>query len=86
MGNLSKQPIGKCLSIFLKDISELIPSLEIDDELISKIKDAYNIRSRLLHDGEFGEGELKQSLALLSNFIPNLLSALFKISAGETEP
>jgi len=86
LGDLSKQPIGKCLAIYLKGISELIPSLEIDDELIRRIKRAYNIRSRLLHDGEFDEEELKQYLVLLSNFIPDLLLALFKVSAGEVEP
>jgi len=86
IGNLSKQSIGQCLVIYLNKISISIPSLLVDEELIKKLKKAYDIRSRMLHDGEFDEETLSQAVNTLSVFIPKLLTALYKEAAGLKNP
>ena len=85
VGNISKQSIGQCLIIYLNKISISIPSLLVDEELIKKLKKAYDIRSRMLHDGEFDEEALGRAVITLSVFIPKLLTALCKEAAGVKE-
>ena len=86
IGDLSKQSIGQCLLIYLSELNEYLHSLEISSDVISKIKNAYKVRGKLLHDGGCDEASLKESLVALSNFIPSLLTALFQDTACNNEP
>jgi hypothetical protein len=76
IGNLSKQFISQCLVTYLNKISISIPSLLVNEELIKQLKKAYDIKSRMLYDGDFDEETLSQAVTTLSVFIPKLLTAL----------
>jgi len=77
LGGLSKQSIGYSIGSYVSNLLEEFPDLGSSEEIVPKLKAAYNIRSRLLHDGEVDEDALKANISRLSDLIPKMLTKLF---------
>ncbi len=84
MGGLSKQSIGYSIGSYVSNLLEEFPDLGSSEEIVPRLKSAYNIRSRLLHDGEVDEDALKANISLLSDLIPKMLTKLFLKYANES--
>jgi len=77
LGDLSKESIGYSMEMFIRNISIEFVDLDISESTIKQLKQAYTVRSNLLHRGEFNEDELKKYIRLLDDLIPKLLAKLF---------
>lgn len=84
LGGLSKQSIGYSIGSYVSNLLEEFPDLGSSEEIVPRLKSAYNIRSRLLHDGEVDEDALKANISLLSDLIPKMLTKLFLKYANES--
>lgn len=85
IGGLKRQSIGTSIVSFISDCMDEFSSLGEKDKILPKLKDLYNIRSSLLHDGEFEEESLIEGIELLSVFVPNLLELLYIKCANHTK-
>ena len=55
---LFKQSIGYSIESYVSNLLEEFPDLGLSEEIVPKLKTAYGIRSKLLHDGEVDEKAL----------------------------
>jgi hypothetical protein len=74
---LSKQSIGYSIEFYVSSLFAEFPDLGNAEEIIPRLKSAYNVRSRLLHDGEADESVLNENIGLLADLIPKILTKLF---------
>ena len=77
LGGLKRQSIGSTMVYYMSDCLEEFPELGNSNQIITKLKRLYEIRSALLHDGEFEEAVLQTGVVLLSELVPKLLMKLY---------
>jgi len=70
--------IGAGMRSFITAAVERHPDLGDPQTISTKIRDAYKTRSRLLHDGQVPQEQLRAGLVFLRDFTPRLLRALFR--------
>jgi len=81
-GQLKYQSIGRSLRTYISGIIEENPTLGQNEEVTNKLKDLYNIRSKLLHEGIGDNDEIKNGLSFLNTFVPKLLETLYRKDAA----
>ncbi len=59
------------------------PDLGDAEEVSDRLRDAYEHRSRLLHDGHTNEDAVREALQFLRAFLPNFLERLYVSRANE---
>ncbi|MGZ8270769.1 MAG: hypothetical protein ACXW1T_06155 [Methylophilus sp.] len=77
MNFLSHESIGVTMRQFALATIERHPDIGESNETSKALKDAYDVRSRLLHDGHTDSALLNEKLSFLQKFVPKLLRALF---------
>jgi len=77
LGGLKRQSIGSSMEIFISNCLSDFPELGKKDIIIPKLKELYDVRSSLLHDGEFEDIVLQEGIKMLAVFVPNLLTKLY---------
>jgi hypothetical protein len=77
LGGLKQQSIGSTMELFISNCLDDFPELGDKDVMLPRVKDLYNTRSILLHDGEFEDSVLREGIEILGNFVPNLLTKLY---------
>lgn len=82
IGKLGTESIGTALRQFAKSATFRHPQLGCPDEISRQLRDAYSVRSMLLHEGRCDDATLNKQLSFLRDFVPRLLTALFEESAG----
>ncbi len=74
---LSKQSIGYSIEMYVSSLFREFPELGNPSDIIPRLKVAYNVRSRLLHDGKADETELNKNISFMSDLMPKILTKLF---------
>lgn len=74
---LKNESIGNGMKIYISEIIKEHKELGDSEEISRKLKEIYNYRSKLLHNGKINEEDLKESLQFLIQFIPKLLKVLY---------
>lgn len=82
LGMLKKESIGSSMNQFAATIAAQHPELGFYDEIREALRQAYEVRSRLLHDGKVDPTVLSVRLQFLGMFVPRLLRALFIQASG----
>lgn len=82
LGGLKRQSIGSTMEFFISNCLDDFPDLGEKDVILPKMKKLYNIRSSLLHDGEFEDSELREGIEILATLVPNLLTKLYIKCSG----
>jgi hypothetical protein len=77
LGELKKQTIGTSMRGYIKSIVDINVDLTDPETISRKLKEIYNTRSTLLHEGTADEDEIKVGLDFLREFLPKLLERLF---------
>lgn len=77
LGGLKRQSIGATMESYISNCIDDFPDLGEKDSILPKLKELYNIRSSLLHDGEFEDSVLREGIEILSALVPNLLTDLY---------
>ena len=75
-------PIGAGMRSFVNAALAKHPDLGDRQAISKKVRDAYNTRSRLLHDGHVPQEQLSADLVFLRDFAPRLLRVLFLEAAS----
>lgn len=81
VGYLKDEAIGKTLRNYVESVVSRYPELGDATDVSSKLRDAYSVRSTLLHKGHSGEEKIGPHLSFLYDFVPRLLAILFRESA-----
>jgi hypothetical protein len=76
-GQLKYQSIGRSLRTYVGNIIRENPSLGENEEVMSKLKDLYNLRSKLLHEGASDSEAFSKGLEFLNSFVPKLLETIY---------
>lgn len=82
-GQLKCLSIGRSLRIYIGGVIKEHPTLGENEDVMSKLKDLYNIRSKLLHEGTGDHEEIKDGVNFLNNFVPKLLETLYRNKASQ---
>jgi len=77
LGGLKRQSIGSTMEFFISNCLDDFPELGEKDVILPKLKELYNIRSSLLHDGEFEDSVLREGIEILAVLVPNLLTKIY---------
>lgn len=77
LGSLKRQSIGTTMELFISNCLDEFPDLGEKDIILPKLKELYNIRSSLLHDGVFEDSVLQEGNEMLSALVPKLLTKLY---------
>jgi len=77
LGGLKRQSIGSTMELFISNCLDDFPELGEKDVILPKLKELYNVRGSLLHDGEFEESVLREGIEILAALVPNLLTKLY---------
>jgi hypothetical protein len=83
IGNLETESIGHTLRQYAVEVARRAGTLGNPDEIATRLKDTYSVRSRLLHDGIADIEKIKENLEFLRDFVPSILSFLFRETAGQ---
>ncbi len=81
VGKLNVDSIGAGLRSFVNAALARHPDLGDSQAISKQVRDAYNTRSRLLHDGHVPQEQLNAGLVFLRDFVPRLLRSLFMEAA-----
>ncbi len=81
VGQLKKTSIGMSVRTYISGLIDDNPKLGDKEEVINKLKELYNHRSKLLHEGETDSLAVQEGLQFLTDFIPKLLEFLYTIEA-----
>lgn len=82
VNNLRLDSIGAGMRSFVNTILDRHPGLGDCQAISKQVCDAYNTRSRLLHDGNVPQEQLRAGLVSLRDFVPRLLRCLFREAAS----
>lgn len=74
---LSRESIGNTIEVYVGELILEFPELGNQADIIPRLKSSYNVRSRLLHDGEANEEVLTENIVFLSDLMPRILENLF---------
>jgi hypothetical protein len=86
VGGLSYEAIGTTLRGFVRSTAERHKDLGSPEELEARLKEIYDIRSSLVHEGAADEKGLEDGLFFLTRFVPRLLKILFVEAATAPRP
>lgn len=78
MDKLRMDSIGAAMRSFISAAVVKHPELGDSKAISMQVRDAYNARSRLLHDGQVPREQLRAGLEFLRDFTPRLLRALYR--------
>ncbi|MDY0167732.1 MAG: hypothetical protein RBS80_14385 [Thermoguttaceae bacterium] len=78
---LNVDSVGEGLRNFVDRALDAHPELGDRQVIAARIREAYNTRSRLLHDGHVPEERLRSGLKFLREFVPRVLRCLFRETA-----
>ena len=78
VSKLKEDSIGEALRSFVDATLTRHPELGDRTAISKQVRNAYEARSRLLHNGHHPHGQLSASLNFLRNFVPRVLRCLFK--------
>lgn len=82
INTLRVDSVGAGMRSFINAVLERHPGLGDRQAISKKVRDAYNARSRLLHDGHVPKEQLRAGLVFLRDFVPRLLRCLFREAAS----
>lgn len=82
VGKLKQEAIGISMRSFALAAIQRNPDLGDADTASRALRDAYSVRSSLLHDGHADPDLLREKLSFLRQFVPKLLRTLFLETAG----
>jgi len=82
VGQLKRTAIGSSMRKYISNILDNNPDLGDKEEVLSKLKDLYNHRSKLLHKGETDKQAIQEGLQFLIGFVPKLLELLYKVESA----
>lgn len=85
ISKLEQESIGASLRSYVHAAVSRMPCLGAPDECAKRVRDAYHVRSRLLHDGYAAPDRLIASSEWLQTFVPALLKGLIQEVVGRTE-
>jgi hypothetical protein len=85
IGQLKYKSIGRSLNDFIATIFKNDSSLGKETEILSKLKNLYNLRSKLLHEGVADEQSIENGLQFLMDFVPKLLQFLYIDNTNNTK-
>ncbi len=77
LGGLGRNSIGKSMQNYFSSIVKRHPKLGSPEDIENKIKKAYDLRSKLLHDGLSDTPKVDEYLGFLREFVPQLLTELY---------
>lgn len=83
LGALKREAIGTTLRAYVSDVVSRYPNLGNGEEVSAKLRSIYSIRSTLLHDGRGDEHEISEALSFLRDFVPRMLTVLFREAAQD---
>lgn len=78
VSKLKHESIGTSMRNFALEAVDRHPCLGDQAATARALRDAYSVRSRLLHDGYVDSDLLIEKLAFLSQFVPKLLQVMFR--------
>ena len=78
LGQLKQKSIGVSLRIYVSKVIDENPALGEKSDVINKLKDLYNHRSKLLHEGSSDKNAIQEGLHFLTGFVPRLLEVLYR--------
>jgi hypothetical protein len=81
LGTLKREAIGTTLRAYVSDVVSRYSDLGNGTEVSAKLRSIYSIRGALLHDGRGDEREISEALGFLRDFVPRMLTVLFKEAA-----
>ncbi len=81
VGNLKTESIGATLRTQVLSVVSRNPELGDPDNIRTQLGKAYNLRSKLLHEGHPGDLDVEGNLSFLREFVPRLLKVLFREAA-----
>lgn len=84
MGDLRTESIGRSLRTYVSSVVSRHADLGDPESVSVKLRDAYSVRSTLLHTGSAGDQDIENHLSFLREFVPQLLKVLFKEAAKAT--
>lgn len=85
IGQLKYKSINRSLRDFITKILKKNPSLGNEPEILNKLKDLYNLRSKLLHEGIADKQSIENGSQFLLDFIPKLLQFLYIENTNNTK-
>jgi len=77
LGQLCHEAIGTTLRNYAASVLQRHPSLGDGDQVPRMLRETYDTRSQLLHDGYADPNEVSRGLGFLGDFVPRFLAALF---------
>lgn len=84
IGNLSTESIGMTLRQFVSEVLERHPDIGDTDATLDALREVYDIRSTLLHEGTWDQHHIAVKLGWLREFVPKLLQVLFVDTATKS--
>lgn len=82
VGKLSVESVGEGMRAFVGSVLDRYPELGDRQAISTRLREAYNTRSRLLHDGHVPGDQLRSGLEFLREFVPHVLRCLFRETAS----
>jgi hypothetical protein len=86
VSKLKYEAIGTSLRRFADSVVQRNPELGAADAISVSLREAYSVRSRLLHDGVSEQPVMRVHLNFLRTFVPRLLKVLFEEESGAHAP
>ena len=84
ISKLEQKSIGASLRSYVLAAVSRMPRLGVPDECARRVREAYHVRSRRLHDGFAAPDKLTASTDWLQTFVPALLKGLIQEIVGRT--
>ncbi len=81
IGLLKTEAIATTLRDYVSLVASRHPELGEPEELSTKLRDVYSVRSTLLHEGHPPSQGIGEQLSFLREFVPRLLATLYQESA-----
>lgn len=79
---LNVDSVGEGIRTFVSLVLQRHPELGDHQAIATQVREAYNTRSRLLHDGHVPGDQLRTGLEFLRDFVPRVLRSLFREAAS----
>jgi hypothetical protein len=81
LGNLKEESIGEGMRQFVREAISGNEDIGKQKEVLEKLKIAYDMRSKLLHEGHIDDKKLRGALEFLQDFVPKILTDQFSRTA-----
>jgi hypothetical protein len=84
IGNLNTESIGMTLRQFVSEVLKGHPDIGDAGATLDALREVYDMRSTLLHEGTWDQHHIAVKLGWLSEFVPKLLQVLFVDTATKS--